>query len=182
MKTRLITLMLLLPFFAFTQNIGDTIVVPTFNYSQTAGSGIRDTMINFPGQELSFSKIIMMYNMRCKDGLVSPPEPGLTNIGCGEWDYSCNTYITDSSRVDSIISFINSHSISEFSGDYFEYVHSPTHTFYQYEQKNVIVNQIITEEQYSVGDGLLPLDNVLCRLLPIHLKINHQYLLLSHLL
>jgi len=30
------------------QSTGDTITVQTFNYSQTRGSGIRDTVIDFP--------------------------------------------------------------------------------------------------------------------------------------
>ena len=90
------------------QSVGDTIIIPTFNYSQTpTNNAIRDTMIDFPDDDnLSFEKIIMLYNMRCKDGLVSVQ--GNTNLGCGEWDYSCNTYITDSSKVDSVLATTSS--------------------------------------------------------------------------
>lgn len=92
------------------QNPGDTIVVETFNYNQTYGvnqwsPGIRDTMIDFPNDtSISYERVLMYYNIRCKDGLVSPAVSGQTDIGCGEWDISCNTYITDSSKTDSVLS------------------------------------------------------------------------------
>ncbi len=160
MKRILLFIGLLIPFFALAQNIGDTLVIPTINYSQTNSPNGRDTMIYFPddaGQ--SYEKIIMAYNMRCKDGLVSVP--GNTNMGCGEWDYKCNTFITDSSRVDSILNYQASHRISHFSGDTFYYVQSPMHDYYQYLQYNVSLNQIISESQSPVGTGTLWLDGVL---------------------
>ena len=84
------------------QNVGDTITIPTINYSQTQSPNGRDTMIDFPDDaNQQYEKILMLYNMRCKDGLVS--NSSNTNRGCGEWDYSCNTYIYDSTRVDSVI-------------------------------------------------------------------------------
>lgn len=142
------------------QSVGDTLVVPTFNYTQTDGSGIRDTMIDFPDDpNQSFEKIIMLYNMRCKDGLISVP--GNTNRGCGEWDYSCNTYITDSARVDSVLSFTNSHSISAFTGTTFEYVESPLYDYYQYRQKEVQLNSVISETLSTVGSGDISLGHPL---------------------
>ncbi len=142
------------------QSVGDTIVVPTFNYSQTSGSGIRDTIIDFPdNSNQTFEKVIMLYNMRCKDGLVSIP--GNTNRGCGEWDYSCNTYITDSTRVDSVISFTNSHIISNFSGSSFNYVEDPMYDHYQSMQHDAIVTNISSETQSTVGTGTLNLEHVI---------------------
>jgi hypothetical protein len=43
----------------------------------------------------------MQYSMRCKNALVSTGSD--RNKGCGEWDYSCETYITEPSRTDSLI-------------------------------------------------------------------------------
>ena len=43
----------------------------------------------------------MSYSMRCKDGQVN--QSGGNNVACGEWDYSCHTYIHDSTRIDSIL-------------------------------------------------------------------------------
>lgn len=144
----------------FAQSVGDTILIPTINYTQTTSPNGRDTMIDFPdipGQ--TYEKIIMMYNMRCKDGLVS--NQSNTNRGCGEWDYSCNTYIHDSSRVDSVISFTNSHVITGFSDNLFSYVDYPLHHYYQYSQQEVIINNTISENIYTVGTGDLPIPHVL---------------------
>lgn len=144
----------------FAQSVGDTIIIPTYNYTQTQGGGIRDTMIDFPDDPTqSYEKIIMLYNMRCKDGNVSVP--GNTNYGCGEWDYSCNTYITDSSRVDSVLSYTSSHYISAFSGTTFNYVEVPIYDYYQYRQKNVQINNTVSETLNTVGSGSTPLSHVL---------------------
>ena len=45
----------------------DTIVVQAFDYN----SATRDSLITFPtGDHNQYEKILMHYNMRCKDGLV----------------------------------------------------------------------------------------------------------------
>ncbi len=172
MKKLYFLLFAFLPVFALAQSPGDTIVIPSINYSQTYSPQGRDTMIQFPdnpGQ--TYEKIIMAYNMRCKGGLVSVP--GNTNLGCGEWDYKCNTYITDSSRVDSILSYQASHTISHFSGDTFYYVETPMHDYYEYLQQTVILNNIISENQATVGSGSLQLDHVIQ---PDHLSGKSQFL------
>ena len=95
------------------QNPGDTIVVQTFDYS----SNTRDTIAYFPNNpNLTFEKIILSYNMRCKDNVVNT-SGSVNNVGCGAWDYSCHTYIHDSTRVDSILPKQASHTISSFSGN-----------------------------------------------------------------
>lgn len=142
------------------QSDGDTIVVKTFNYTQTHGHGIRDTMIDFPDDPgVTYEKVIMLYNMRCKKGLVSTTTD--RNKGCGEWDYSCNTYITDSSKVDSVLSFTSSHYISAFSDTVFYYVEDPLYDYYQYRQKDVQINNTNSETLSTVGSGNLSLPHVL---------------------
>ncbi|MFZ4462850.1 MAG: T9SS type A sorting domain-containing protein [Bacteroidales bacterium] len=140
----------------FSQSMGDTLVVPTFNY----GSLTRDTMIDFPDDpNQAYEKIFMLYNMRCKDGLISVP--GNTNRGCGEWDYSCNTYITDSTRVDSILSYTNAYYISAFSGSTYNYVDFPLYNYYQYREKIVELNHTNSETMKMLGTGNLSLSHVL---------------------
>ncbi len=148
----------------FAQSTGDTIVIPTYNYTQTHGwpwcGFSRDTMIDFPDDPgVTYEKIIMAYNMRCKDGFVSVP--GNTNLGCGEWDYSCNTYIHDSSRVDSVISFTNTHSISGFTGTTYEYADGALFNYYQFLQKEVIINNTVSENIHTIGNGNISLAEVL---------------------
>ncbi len=164
MKNLFTLLSFVLTSLVFAQSEGDTIVVPTFNYTQTHGAPwdgtIRDTMIDFPDTpDQTYHKILMAYNMRCKDDLVSVP--GATNRGCGEWDYSCNTYITDSSKVDSVLSFTNSHYISNFSGTIFRYVTHPLYNYYQYLQQDVQINNTNSETLSTVGSGTLNLPHVI---------------------
>lgn len=138
-------------------NPGDTLVVPTFNYTQTYGinqwsPGIRDTMIQFPDDStLSFSKILMYYNMRCKDANVSQGVSGQTDKGCGEWDASCNTYIHDSLRVDSVLSFTKEFAVSNFSGSTFSYTAAPMHKYLRNIQKGVVINSMSVDSQYTLG-------------------------------
>jgi hypothetical protein len=142
------------------QNPGDTIVVETFNYNQTYGvnqwsPGIRDTIIDFPNDtSISYERVLMYYNIRCKNGLVSPAVSGQTDIGCGEWDISCNTYITDSSKTDSILSRTNSHVISNFSGTQFDYANRAMNDYLRFLQKHVVLDSTLADTQVVVGTGM----------------------------
>ena len=160
MRTVLSILFVLSSFALFSQSIGDTIIIPTINYSQTNSPNGRDTMIDFPDDpNQTYEKILMMYNMRCKDGLVS--NQSNTNQGCGEWDYSCHTYIYDSTRVDSVISYTSSHQITNFSDTLFNYVDYPIYNYFQYNQQEVIINSTISEIISTVGSGNIQLPYVL---------------------
>ncbi len=128
MKKTLIFLICCLTFTQLiqAQNTGDTVVIQTFihdawtdgNGNTTASLGsARDTIAYFPTDStLTFEKIILSYNMRCKDNNNNNPG-GNSRIGCGAWDYSCHTYIHDSTRIDSILNLQKSHNISNFSGN-----------------------------------------------------------------
>lgn len=141
----------------FAQAPGDTVMVETFNYTQTYGinqwsGGIRDSVITFPNDSnISYEKILMLYNMRCKDGNISTGAQ--RDLGCGEWDISCNTYIHDSTKVDSSTSTTSSHSISNFSGTVFDYSILPTNNYYRSLQPNVAIVNIVSETQSTVGSG-----------------------------
>ena len=142
------------------QNPGDTIVVETFNYNQTYGvnqwsPGIRDTMIDFPNDtSISYERVLMYYNIRCKNGLVSPAVSGQTDIGCGEWDISCNTYITDSSKTDSVLSRTNSHVITNFMGTQFHYANRAMNDYLAYLQRQVLLDSTLADTQVVVGAGM----------------------------
>jgi hypothetical protein len=136
------------------QNIGDTIVVNSFNYTQTYGVGIRDTVISFPNQpNLSFEKILMTYNMRCKKGITANNSTPQSPTGCGEWDYSCNTYIVDSAQIDSVKAKGPSHKITGFNGTVFPYQTTPTYTYYQYSLQNNTHTNTISETTATIGNG-----------------------------
>ncbi|MGD1844736.1 MAG: T9SS type A sorting domain-containing protein [Salibacteraceae bacterium] len=143
----------------FTENLraqGDTTIVEVLNYNAST----RDTMAVFPNvQGETYEKIIMLYNMRCTDGLVSPPVAGQTNLGCGEWDYSCNTYIHDPDRIDSLARTTNSHTITAFTGTTYDYVTVPTYTYYQLDKKDVQAT-VVSETNHAVGTGSTALSHV----------------------
>ncbi len=126
---------------------GDTIKIQAFDYS----SPNRDTLIQFPDGNLSYEKIIMKYNMRCKNALVSTGED--RNKGCGEWDYSCNTYIVDSSKVEAAEYTHPNYLISSFDGEEFNYTTQPVFDYIQFKQDNIIVTSTGDENLFVLNDG-----------------------------
>lgn len=155
-KITLQTLALLLVLTVRAQNPGDTIFVKAFKY----GSPNRDTVLNFPNNPaLTFEKIIMKYNMRCKNNLVSTGSD--RNKGCGEWDYSCNTFVVDSTRIETELNQFPSHVISNFTGTVFNYVTQPVFDYYAYGQTTVGLSTINSENQYSVGVGAITVPGLL---------------------
>ena len=137
------------------QNPGDTITVKTLNYN----SGVRDTIVNFPTNNLTYEKVYMKYSMRCKNAQVSTGTN--RNLGCGEWDYSCNTYLHDSAHVDSVEATHPDYIIAGYNGNIFPYLNSPTYDFYQTLQKSVTVTTTISDTASIVGTGTLGLSHVL---------------------
>ena len=158
MIKKIIFILLLLKCFSLNaQNNGDTIITQTFDYSSTT----RDSVFSFPSNNsITYEKIIMSYNMRCKDDVINT-SGSINNIGCGAWDYSCHTNIHDSSRVDSIKAKTTSHVISNFSGNTYSYSNSPIYNYYQFLQQNTILNSIISEDTTSIGIGNNQLNLVL---------------------
>ncbi|MBL7771340.1 MAG: T9SS type A sorting domain-containing protein [Chitinophagaceae bacterium] len=155
MRSFITSLLLLVTIVSKAQVAGDTIVVQAFDYTQnTYGQGDRKMMVNFPSQPgLTFEKILMLYNMRCKGGAVGSQVPPSGTLGCGEWDYSCNTYVTDSTKTDSVKSKHPSHIIPGFSGTSFPYTALPTYTYYQYNQQQVTITATTSENFYTTGTG-----------------------------
>lgn len=132
----------------------DTTVIQTFTFASTTRAGF----FQFPPDTATYEKIIMQYRMRCKNALVSTQSA--PNQGCGEWDYSCNTYITDSSLVDSVKTthsnyIITTGSGANYTGSTYMYANTPTYSGYiQYLQQDVNYSSINNEAVYSIGSGL----------------------------
>ncbi|MBL4653360.1 MAG: hypothetical protein JKY53_10945 [Flavobacteriales bacterium] len=134
-------------FTAYSQTPGDTTIIQTLTFDSTG----RSYMFNFPDGTTSYEKIIMQYRMRCTDGLVSTGAN--TNLGCGEWDYSCNTFVTDSSRTDSIKAIHPDYIISSFTGTTFNYTSIPTYTYYQSTQEEVTYITTSAETVAVINSG-----------------------------
>lgn len=123
----------------------DTTVVQTLTFDSTSRSGTWA----FPADTgQTYRKIIMQYRMRCHNAAV-----GNGNVGCREWDYSCNTVIRDSSQQDSAAATHPSHIIGGFSGNSFPISTGPTYTYFDYNQYNVTYTSTIAETLATVGVG-----------------------------
>jgi len=128
--------------------ISQSTSVQSFNFESTT----RDTVIEFPNKDHnSYEKILMHYTMRCKDGLVSTGSD--RNLGCGEWDYSCNTYVVDSTRVDSLLARSDEFQMPGFQEDTFNYTNDATYTFYESTKQRVTYDNIITEFKSDFADA-----------------------------
>ncbi len=113
-------------------------------------SDLRVGVFEFPNNpNETYRKILMKYQVRCHDAAV-----GTGNVGCREWDYHCNTVITDSSRVDSLQRTHPSHLVSNFSGTNFAYSNSPTFNEIQFVQHETMLEGNITN--HEVGTGTAP--------------------------
>lgn len=124
----------------------DTIWTNVFNYQ----SGTRDTFVQFPeGDHTQYEKILMYYSMRCKKGLVSTASN--RNLGCGEWDYSCNTNVVDSSATDSLKATHPNFIISGYPEDFFPYTTVPAYTLHRYPAKPVTGQSGMAESAFAVG-------------------------------
>ena len=155
MRKVLLAFFLLQSLYVIAQNVGDTIKVQVFTYESTT----RDTLISFPTDtSISYEKILLKYNMRCKDALISTPSD--KNKGCGEWDYSCNTYIVDSTKAEQVQRTHPDYIISNFTGDTFDYTTQQTYDRYNFTQKNVTLNSVISESEFIVGSGTEILGNI----------------------
>src|SRR5437773_11605231 len=115
MRTRfLIALILLLsPQVALAQT-RDTLVVQTLTYDSLGPA----VVYHFPDTG-TYEKVLMEYSMRCHHALVS--NGSNTEQGCGQWDYNCETFLTDSSRTDSVKSTAPNYTISNWPGENFPY-------------------------------------------------------------
>lgn len=125
----------LLFFFRIAVKAQETDTVRTFTFSSTT----RNEVFQFPNDPPdSWSKVKMLYRMRCKNAQVSTSSN--RNLGCGEWDYSCNTYLTDSSRLDSVKANHPNYRIAGYSGNSFSYSQQPTYLFTEMLQKQTSVS------------------------------------------
>ncbi|MEI6576371.1 MAG: T9SS type A sorting domain-containing protein [Bacteroidota bacterium] len=129
---------------------GDTTVVHTFRFDTNMRAGV----FNFPdivGKK--YEKILMLYSMRCKNGLISTQS--LPNQGCGEWDYNCYTYVVDSSQNDSLLRKANRYKISDFNGNNYPYSNQPVYNYIQLIQPAVTYTNTISETISQITGGSL---------------------------
>ncbi len=122
----------------------DTTFVQTFTWD----SDTRRETFTFPDDpSKTYRKIYMKYHMRCHDAAV-----GNGAVGCREWDYSCNTFVTDPSATDSLRSFHPDYIIPGYDELILDYLNSPVYDYYIYElaENSLSANNPIIS---TIGDG-----------------------------
>src|SRR5690554_3028777 len=135
--------------FTLAQSPGDITTVQGFNFK----SKVRDTQIVFPTYNPDqVERIWMKYTMRCKDGLIST-SPSPNDKGCGEWDYSCNTYIVDSTKIDSTKASINKYFVYPYPSLNNEYSTNPTYNIHEFESHDVQISSITNESSFQITTG-----------------------------
>jgi hypothetical protein len=76
---------------------GDTVVVQTLTFDSIGRAGYYQ----FPNAlDRTYERVIMQYRLRCIKGKTRTQRSD--TVGCGEWDYNCETFITDSTLIDSL--------------------------------------------------------------------------------
>jgi hypothetical protein len=99
--------------------------------------------------------------MRCKGARVSTSAS--RNLGCGEWDYSCNTYIYDSTSIDSVFTKRPKYKVSgvaSTAGTTYQYTTTPVYDYYRHFLKKVVLNSITTETKDTITNGIDSLENI----------------------
>ena len=136
------------------QAVGDTIKIKTFTYD----SGSRQMLVDFPDTpNQSFEKILLKYSMRCKDGLVSVGSPIASerSKGCGEWDYTNNTYVIDPNNPVNVLNKTKNPVITNHNPltDPFPYMNDPVYDYYRSDQTNTVITNTTSETSSVVGVG-----------------------------
>ena len=76
------------------------------------------------------------------------------STGCGEWDFSCNTYLVDSSKIENVPTSIASHFITNFDGDVFPYKETPVYNYLRGTQTDLEIVNTNSETAAVVGTGV----------------------------
>ncbi len=103
---------------------GDTIVVQTIDHDTPLLPGWnspRSGKYLFPSDTISFSKILMSYNLKC--------DPG-QNPACGEWDYTTHTKILEhTGAFDSTLHHHANYIVNNQSPDSFMMMNAPSYIY-----------------------------------------------------
>ncbi len=138
-------LVLLLSYSLVFADNGDTIIVQTIDHNTPVLPGWnspRSGKYLFPSDSISFSKILMSYNLKC-DPMQSP--------ACGEWDYTTHTKILEhTGNYDSNLYYHSNYIVNNQSPDSFMMMLSPS---YSYEAILEYFNQTVPTNVAEPGDG-----------------------------
>jgi len=129
---------------------GDTIVVQTIDYDTPVNPGWnapREGKYLFPGDTISYSKILMYYNLKC--------DPN-QNPACGEWDYTTHTKIYEhTGNFDSTQYTHPKFKINNSAPDTLMAMSTPS---FKYVPRLEYINQTTPQSQADVGSNSTIMD------------------------
>ncbi len=124
---------------------GDTIVIQTIDWDTPVLPGWnspRSGIYQFPGDTISFSKILMYYTLKC-----DPSQ----NPACGEWDYTTHTHIREHTGIlDSNLYYHPNYMVNNASPDSFMFMNSES---YYYKAMLHYDNQTEPNSMATIGSG-----------------------------
>ena len=147
MKYNLTILIFLLSMMALhlTADDGDTIVIQTIDWDTPVLPGWnspRSGIYQFPGDTITFSKILMYYTLKC-----DPAQ----NPACGEWDYTTHTKILVHTGIyDSNLYYHTNYLVNDGSPDTFMFMND---TSYSYKAMLEYLNQTTATNTATLGEG-----------------------------
>ncbi|MFM2206335.1 MAG: hypothetical protein RL213_310 [Bacteroidota bacterium] len=151
-----VVFLLVFSFLRVHAGTGDTTVVRTLRYDTTMRAGY----FVFPDDTVkTYEKIIMVYGMRCKGGLVSTTSN--RNLGCGEWDYNCYTSVIDSSQTDSLAASRDKYTISGSTAQTYYFTSDPVFDLVDEEQVAVTYDSVISETAVQPSAGNAAVEHTL---------------------
>lgn len=141
---------------------GDTTIVQTFTFEEQNNP---DTPYDSPGRRwfdfpeddgTTYQKILMYHTLKCfEDGTA-----GNLGFPCGEWDYLSYNYLfehtglLDSNLVTHPLYLYDNQNIPQFIVQ-----NEPYNNTYLVEQIALVIDNVIAETEYQIGDGLITTAN-----------------------
>ncbi|MEJ2596060.1 MAG: peptide-N-glycosidase F-related protein [bacterium] len=142
---RLLLFTLLLVSYQLSADEGDTLIVQTIDWDTPTLPGWnspRSGVYQFPGDTISFSKILMYYTLKC-----DPSQ----NPACGEWDYITYTRVQEhTGELDSTTYTHPNYMVNNASPDSFAYMYD---TSWRYMAWMEYSNQTEADISAEVGDA-----------------------------
>lgn len=133
---------------------GDTTVVQTYTFD---AQNNPETDYDSPGRRwfdmpaddgTEYQKVLMYYTLKCFDDGTA----GGLGYPCGEWDYTTHTYLYDhTGTLDSNLVSHPQYLLNNQDFDSEEYITDPVFDTYQYTQFQTVIDEIISEEEFTVG-------------------------------
>jgi len=144
-KTLLLSVFLFLASFSVFADEGDTLIIQTIDWDTPPLPGWnspRSGTYQFPGDTVSFSKILMYYTLKC-----DPSQ----NPACGEWDYTTHTHIREHTGVyDSNLYTHPNYLVNDASPDSFMFMDDES---FRYKSWKEFSNQTAATNVATIGTG-----------------------------